>query len=225
MLKKILLTSIIVGSSVYAQEGVLEEYNTALKIGTLGVGIDVSRMVDKDIALRANINGLTYNRNDILDDVPYEGDIKLLTIGLLADYYPSESNFRLSAGVYYNNNNLSATATPGATETIEIGNNTYTGSDIGSMNTGMDFNALSPYIGIGWGNKPSKGNWSFSFDLGVLYQGAPNIDVEAVPNPLLPEAVKNQLAQDIEVERQNLESDLDKYRWYPVVMLGVSYTF
>jgi hypothetical protein len=197
-----------------------EETNVEMKAGTLGIGLDISKMLNEKLSLRANINGINYNRNEVLDDVNYDADLKLLTIGVLADYYPMENNFRISGGVYYNGNKLDATATP--TQSVTIGNQVYTAGQIGRLDTTVDFNKVSPYLGLGWGNKASKSGWGFSVDLGAMYQGSPNVTAKAVAN--IP-GLQTQLDQDVEVERKKIEDDMDSYRWYPVVMVGVTYTF
>jgi hypothetical protein len=197
-----------------------EESNVELKAGTFGIGLDVSKMVNDKVALRANINGIKYNRNEVLDDISYDADLKLLTIGVLADYYPMENNFHISGGLYYNGNKLDGTAVPA--QSVTIGNTTYTPGQIGRLDTTVDFNKVAPYIGIGWGNKASKSGWGFSIELGTLYQGSPNVTAKAVTT--IP-GLQAQLDQDVEVERKKIEDDMDSYCWYPVVMLGVNYTF
>ncbi len=200
-------------------------YNTAFKAGTLGIGMDISRMVTDKIGLRTNINGLRVNRSKNLDDISYDATLTLLTVGVLADYYPFDNSFRLSGGAYYNGNKLKGTATPASTESIDIGDHTYNGSEIGRLDTKVDFNKIAPYIGMGWGNKAVKKGWGFTLDIGALYQGSPTIYAKAVPNPSLPQATKDQIAADVEKERQQIKNDANDFKWYPVVMIGVNYTF
>ncbi len=200
-------------------------YNAALKVGTLGIGADISRMVTDKIGLRVNINGLRVNRAEDLDDVSYDATLTLLTVGVLADYYPFDNAFRLSGGAYYHGNKFEGTATPAATETIDIGDNTYTGAQIGRLDTKVDFNKFAPYLGMGWGNKAVEKGWGFTFDIGALYQGSPSVYAKAVPNAALPQATKDQIAADVEKERKQIEDDVTDYKWYPVVMIGVNYTF
>ena len=200
-------------------------YNADLKFGTLGVGVDVARAINDRFALRLNVNGLRYSRQETIDDVDYDGTISLLTVGGLVDYHPFTNAFRISAGAYYNGNKFSGTATPSATQTLNIGNNTYTGAEIGRLDAQVDFNKFAPYLGIGWGSDARQEGWGFSFDLGVMYQGSPQVDATAAINASLPAAVKQAILDDIEVEKQNIQDDVKNYKWYPVIMIGVNYTF
>ena len=224
MMKKGLIA--LVATQLLCAEVGVTPYNTALKAGSLGAGLDISNMVNDKVALRANINGLRINRNENLSDISYDGTLTLLTVGVLADYYPFETSFRLSGGLYYNGNKLEGTATPASGETIDLGDNNYIGvNQIGRVDAKIDFNKVAPYLGVGWGNKPTSGGWGFTFDLGVMYQGSPEVYANAVPNASLPQSVKDQIAVDVEKERKKIEDDASSYKWYPVLMLGVNYTF
>jgi hypothetical protein len=201
-------------------------YNVALKGGTLGAGLDISHMISNSFAIRANINGLSYNDTRDISDIDYDTDLNLLTVGLLGDYYPFENNFRLSAGVYYNDNHAEGTYTPTAGSSFEFGGNTYTSSQIGKIDTSADYDdTVAPYIGIGWGNKSNSSGWGFTFDVGALYQGSTQVHTDPTINPNLPTAIKNQIKADIEIERQEIEDDIKDYKWYPVIMIGINYSF
>jgi hypothetical protein len=80
-----------------------------------------------------------------------------------------------------------------------------------------DFNTLAPYVGFGWDN--SLGNnkrWLFGCNFGILYPGETDIKIKA-DDPIF--------RQSLERERQNLEEELDDYRYYHVIMLGIIYNF
>jgi len=207
------------------QSGEAVAYNVALKAGTLGIGMDFSRMISDKVGVRFNVNGIHVNRTEDLDDISYDATLDLLTVGALVDYFPFENAFRLSGGAYYNGNKFEGTATPSSTETIDLGFNTYTGDQIGEVKTNVDFQKFAPYLGLGWGNKSSEKGWGFTFDLGAMYQGSANVEATAVPNPLLPQVIQDQIATDIEQERLDIIEETDDYKWYPVIMIGVNYTF
>ena len=198
------------------------EYNAALKFGTLGIGVDVSHMFNDSFGVRLNINGLKYNDSRDLADITYDTDLNLFTAGLLADYYPLENNFRLSAGLYYNDNHIDGTGKY-ANGTIEIGDHTYNSNEIGSFNASADYdNNVAPYVGIGWGNKSTSSGWGFTLDVGALYQGSTQIHACVTNESTL---LKDQIDSDIEKERKKIEDDIKDYQWYPVVMIGVNYSF
>jgi len=111
---------------------------------------------------------------------------------------------------------------PRAGTTYDINGVSYSAAQVGNLRGNVDFNSIAPYLGIGWGNPfGSGGNWSFSCDLGVVFQGSPNVSL----------AADGQFADDpafqanLEAERRDLEDELDSYKYYPVVSLGVTYRF
>ena len=137
-----------------------------------------------------------------------------------SDYFPFGSGFRLSGGVVFNDNSIDATATTQATYTI--GNTTYTAAQVGSLTGSIDFDDVAPYIGIGWGNPFSKeSNWSFAIDIGVMYQGSPEASFTA--NGTL--ASNAAFLADLEREEQNLNDEMDEYKYYPVISCAVTYRF
>jgi len=197
-------------------------YNVALKLGTLGVGLDVSTAISDNLAVRFNVNGLKYNHVEEIDDIKYDGDFKPFTAGVLLDYFPLDNAFRLSGGAYYNGNKFIGTATPTATTNIEINGISYGVNDVGQLDTEITFDKIAPYIGIGWGNDTRTEGWGLSLDIGAMYHGTPKADLDVtVNNPLLEAQIKN----DVVAEKQELLDEIEKYKVYPVVMIGVNYTF
>ncbi len=200
-------------------------WDVSASVGTLGVGGNIAYYLNKKFDIRFNVNGFKLNRHSTISDIDYDVDARWLTAGALLDYHPFEGHFRLSAGLYYNGNKADGTARYTSTESFELGDHTYTGAEIGQVDAKVDFDHAAPYLGIGYDSISEKSHWGYTFDLGVLYQGSPHVSAVAHPNPTLPQAMKDQIAQDIEKERQDIENDVHKYRFYPVVSVGVKYTF
>ena len=222
------MLALALSNSMYAEEMMQEEKasNMGLKVGTLGVGVDFSTPVNETLSVRFNVNGASYSRKELVNNIDYDATLKLLTVGALLDYYPGENSFRLTAGAYYNNNKFDLVATPALTDKITIGGISYTGAEVGQVNANVTFNKIAPYIGLGWGNKPtSQKGWGFTFDLGAMYQGSAIASAEAIVNNTLPQLLKTQIVNDVEKERQKIEDDMGKYTWYPVIMIGANYTF
>ena len=203
---------------------------TTFKVGTLGAGIDLSIPMTETLNLRLSLNGLSYSVDDVEEDINYEGTAQLLTIGALLDYYPVEdSTFRLSGGVYYNGNKTEADAYPTGGD-YEINDVTYQADEIGSLSGLVDFDTVSPYVGLGWGGRSVEPGWGFSLDIGAMYHGEPNVSAEVtrgagIPNDAAGDAFYAQLEADVEAERLTIEEDASDFTIYPVIMIGVTYTF
>ncbi|GAA5786181.1 hypothetical protein [Chitiniphilus shinanonensis] len=196
-----------------------------IDLSTLGVGGELTHRLTDQFNLRLNLNGLQLNRSDTLDNVDYDADIRLFTAGIIGDWIIPDTRFRLSAGVFYNGNkaDLTSKANDG---TYRINGVTYDADDIGNLTGRVDFNRFSPYLGIGWGN-PVAGDdaLTFTFDLGVLYQGAAKLRLDANCDPDLPAAACQALQNDVEAERARAEDDIRDYRFWPVVKVGLNYRF
>jgi hypothetical protein len=196
--------------------------NIGFKAGTLGVGIEFSFPVSENFSLRINANGLSYDETEQSDDIEYTGTLQLSNIGLLGDYYPTDSSFRLTAGAYINNNQFEGRALPSSLIPIDLGNVSYGINDIGHLDTVVTFQPISPYIGIGFGNDTREKGWGFTLDIGAMYHGAPTAEVTAdIKNQYLRPIIERELKE----EKIDLEAKLADVQFFPVVMVGVNYTF
>lgn len=193
-----------------------------LKAGTLGAGGDVVVKITDSINARLGLQGFTYDINDTESGIEYDADIELFSGLLLADWFPFDSHFRISAGVLMNENEVNVTGKPEANQTFDINGTIYTSNQVGKLKGNTDFKTFVPYVGIGWGNPfHRESNWSVSFDIGVAYQGSADMNITATGT----------LANDptfrfnLEQERQELEDEADDFKYYPVISIGVTYKF
>jgi hypothetical protein len=188
------------------------------KIGTLGGGAELNLGIFENVNARLGFNGFKYKYNANSASVNYDFTMELLTVSAIADWYPFSGGFRTSGGVLFNNNSFSLAGKPTGS-TYTIGNTTYLAGDISSLQATMTFNKIAPYLGIGWGNPVAadKG-WGLVSDVGVVFQGAPRID-------LLASCVTNcaTFQADADAERVKLQNDLSKFKWWPVISVGISY--
>lgn len=196
--------------------------SVGLKAGTQGIGVDLSTPILPDtLNARLGASYLSYNRAYDSSNVHYDGTLKLKNLSALADYYPFHGSFRLTGGLSYNGNKFDVTAVPTGSQTYTINGNTYTAQNVGSMAGEVTWNKAAPYLGIGWGNPVgTHSGLTFMTDLGVMYQGPAKVSLAATGA-----AANPALANDVETARQQAQNDLSKYRWYPVLSLGLAYKF
>jgi hypothetical protein len=90
----------------------------------------------------------------------------------------------------------------------------------------MGFNKVSPYLGIGWSGQPKKQGFSFSTDIGIMFQGSPQTSVNA-PGTWKEQISGNPVtvAQVASDAQNQLNSDLSNFKYYPVISVGIGYTF
>lgn len=213
------LTVFLLGNSqVYAASSVA----AGAKVSTLGVGADLSMQVAPSLNARLGIQGFSYDTDGTESGVDYDVDLKLFSGLMTADWFPFQNGFRISAGLMANGNELDMDGRPRAGSTYEINGTSYNAAGVGSLHGNVDFNSVAPYLGIGWGNPFGPGgNWSFNCDLGVVFQGSPDVSLTA-DGPLASDPT---FQANLEAERRDLENELDKYKYYPLVSLGVTYRF
>jgi hypothetical protein len=198
----------------------LDEWALGFKSGTLGLGGELTTNLGPDMHLRGSIQWFDLSFGLEIDDIDYDVDLRLLNPMLALDWYPWSGDFRLSAGIVFNGSDLDVEAT--SNQPIQIGNRVYFPSDFGSLRGEGEFNDLAPYVGLGFGNPfLGDGRWGLTAEIGVAYIGSPNVSLRATgpfaDNPLL--------LADLAEEEEEIEDELDKWRFYPVLALTLYYRF
>ncbi len=185
----------------------------ALKAGTLGVGLELTHGLMPRASLRLGVNGYNYDFSATESGIDYDFELKLRTAALLLDWHPLGGSFRVTAGGFYNKNELTAHASG----TLAIGSNTYTNA---TADATVSFEKGAPYLGIGWGNAVAQGKrFDFGVDLGVLFQGSPDVALKAA-------AAGTPVNQaDVDQEEAELERELADFDKYYVMAFSVSYRF
>lgn len=210
----------LAASALLALPAQAADFGVSAQLGTTGVGLHLSTAIAENVNARVGVNFLNYNRSASTSGVNYDASLRLQTVDLLADWFPSGGNFRVSAGLVVNNNKVDATGKPAAGSTYTLNGNTYT---LGSLAGDVTFNKTAPYLGLGWGNTVRKDKgWSFVGDLGVIFAGTPRSNLQA--NGCTGAACAT-LANDLATENAKLQDDLKALKLFPVLRLGVGYAF
>jgi hypothetical protein len=191
------------------------------RVGLRGLGIDLTgRILDGYVNVRGGYNWLSVDYEAETDDVEYTIDADLTGYNAWVDYHPFKNHFRISAGAVFNGDGVDATAE--LADSTSIGGNDYTPEQVGTLVGAIKLtNDVSPYIGIGFGNAVARGQrWSFMFDIGVILQ-----EYEVTLGADGPIASVPQFQDDLAQEQADLQEELDKFKFYPVLSAGVSYQF
>jgi len=219
-IKLILTVALAAGLILSVPNARAADIAVAAKASTLGLGGEITaNVVPMLLNVRLQANGFRYNTTITKSQVTYDGKLRLLSVGAIADLYPFAGKFRVSGGLYYNGNKFDIIGKPGIGGTFTFNGITYTSAQVGAVNGTIDFNNFSPYLGIGWGDAISSGSpLGFSFELGALYQGKPSTSIsttKSVPG----------LSASIAAEKKKLDDSLKNFRFYPVIAVGVNWKF
>ena len=194
------------------------------RAGSNGLGAEIGVGLGSMFGVRANLLGGSLSRDETRSSIRYEGTLKLSNGSLLMDVHPFAGSFRLSAGAVFNNNRLDANGRADG-GTIDINGVNYPADAVGTLQAGVRWDRTNPYLGLGWGASPKASpGFFFSADLGAFYM-RPTATLTGTCGPALPAAACTQLQSDIRAEEQQFRDDVNKYKLYPVLSIGVGYRF
>jgi len=203
-----------------------DEWAVGTSASTLGLGLEITKPINNQFNMRFGINKYADTLSREIDQVKYEANLSLQTVAVNTDWHPFTGGFtrglRLTGGLMINNNEISGTATPA--ENFTIGGQDYSklvGTDI-TVNTRIGFKKIAPYLGFGY-DKVSKHHRGLSLtaDFGILFQGRPEIDTPTVSNDI--NGLVNQA--DLDKEVSIFEEDLEDFKIWPVLAIGLNYQF
>lgn len=209
----ILLAALTLGGNAAASD-----FWLGAKVGTLGLGLEGTWRPLKWMDVRVGGNAFTYTDSGSQAGINYDADLKLSTYYATANLRFPVSPFRLTGGLYANQNEILMVSTD--SPTFDIGGNVFTSADVGTLTSETSFNSTSPYLGAGF-DFTVFGKVGMNLDFGVLWQGDPKVSLSST----------GLLANDptflaaLEQERQELEDEVDVLKAYPVVSLGFNFNF
>jgi len=218
-----LLAATAAVSLLSSPTAVLADTSLGIRAGTLGGGVELSHAFSRRTGVRLNVDSYNLTQTDTHDSIQYDMKLKLQTASLLGDWFPFAGNFRISAGAMFNGNKFTLKGQPTGGSYI-INGVTYNVLDVGSFDATVDFKKAAPYFGIGYG-RPINSGLSLIFDLGVMFQGSPRSKIDVTCGALTLPAQCTALQNDAAAEQSRLDESLHNFKYYPVVSLGLAYTF
>jgi hypothetical protein len=189
------------------------------QVSTLGAGAEISLPLGERFGLRIGGNVIDLSLGHAIDGVDYDTDVDFKSVGLVLDWYPGPDGFRLSAGMRLDGNRLRLSALP--TQPVRLGSTTYGPAQVGRLDATVGFAQVAPYAGVGWQGTLVDGRLLVGVDVGVLYQGSPDVRLSAAGTA----AGSAQFQADLESQRQGIANNLGPLRFFPVVALTLTYRF
>jgi len=207
-----------------------------VKFSTLGVGIDVATPLARKFNVRGGFNMMRYTQGITNSGIHYDGHLQFQSAEAHLDWFPIWG-LHVSPGLlFYNGNQITGTASVPGGQTFSVGGTTYE-SDPATPVTGtakLDFVKVSPTIMVGVGNLiPRSGrHYSFLFEVGAAYQGSARVALNLAGNVCDTSGMNCQaissdatVQANIQAQQVKLQNDVNPYRFYPVISLGVGFNF
>jgi len=204
------------------------DLNIAIRGGTLGGGGEVTTGLGENIDARFGVNYLRFSFHSTISNIDYEMEPEFKNGSLLLDWYPFSGAFKITGGIFLNNNEISVTGTARSEMLPAELSPLAPLADSVTINGTVEFNTLAPYAGIGWNsNSEQEQGWGVAFEMGVLFQGSPKVNELYIigPEAFADYSSRPEIVAALELERKAIEDDLDKFQYYPVATLMLNYTF
>ena len=202
----------ILAAALAAAAGSAQAGGIGVRAGTTGVGVDLGGDVIPTLGWRLGLSGMNVNTDIDTSDVRYDAKAKILTGSLLLDWSPL-GPFRISGGFMPHRNKIDLTGQPSGGGSFPAGSSLN-----GEVKPDKSF---APYLGVGYGNVWTKGV-NFYFDLGVMFQGSPQVSLSVNCGPSEGTPGCTQARNEVEAERQRVQDKVDKYKYYPVANIGLT---
>ncbi|VWC91080.1 hypothetical protein BLA39750_01893 [Burkholderia lata] len=208
--------AVMCAASAHAQEIYLQG-------GTQGVGIGAAVSFNSMLGAHADFNAIDLSHDFTVAGNRYQDDLKLRQGGLYADIFPWRgSGFRATLGLRFNDDDLRGVSVP-TNGTYVFGGKRYPAMPGMYAVAEARYPTVMPYFGIGYGHRPASKGLGFVADLGVAY-GIPKCSYTLSPELAAAAGpAKSQVLASSGLD--SLQQVMSRYRWYPVLQIGISYRF
>ncbi|HEY1256077.1 MAG TPA: hypothetical protein VGF01_14980 [Terracidiphilus sp.] len=217
----------------------------------MGVNLQASTNLNRYLNLRGTGNFFNYTDSNIsTNGFNLNGKVNFATAGASLDIFPFPNHgLRVSPGViFYNQNGISATATPQPDKSFSLNGYDYypdaatEATDPFQVNANLALNTNKEAFTLttGWGNVIPRrhqdqvfSHLTFPFEIGAAFTGVPTINMT-----LQGFACDKNGANCVDMSTQNTDpnsnlnlqlakwrSDLNPLKVYPIFSFGVSYSF
>jgi hypothetical protein len=223
-MKNLTSKSALVMLALLACNSASADFGVGMKVGTLGLGLEGRWSALPWLDVRLGVNSYEYDDNGSQAGVNYDATFSLDTFYATGNFRFPLSPFRVTAGVVSNGNEFVMASQDTGGLSFDIGNDTFSAADVGTLQSITSFSGTAPYVGVGY-DFEIFGKVGLNLDFGVLWQGEPDVTLEATGLATAPPAVQTALAAELENERLELEDEMSDFKAWPVISLGFVYNF
>jgi outer membrane cobalamin receptor len=188
-------------------------------VGSDGYGVDAIVALSRRLGVRGTV-GLptTVTLDEEATATPYDLEVPLGASSVRLDVHPWAGRLRLSGGVALPRSPYELRAKEAAT--YDVGGVVYEAGEVTRLGGTASFRGVAPYLGIGWGSPVfGKRRFGFSLDVGVTFQGEPEVALSATGSAVGEPRFLENLAR----ETEDVAGALRGWRTYPVISLSLAY--
>jgi hypothetical protein len=206
-----------------------------IKADSLGPGVELATPLSRRLNLRATANIFNFRYPFNVDGINYGAEFHFHSGQIAADWFPFHGAFHISPGILYFHNTIAATASVAAGQPFQLSDTSYINSvdDPVSGSASITYaHNIAPTLTIGMGNLiPRTGrHFSVPFEVGVAYLGAAQMAVNLAGTACTTQGCFNAATDpdtqsSLRQEVLDLNNDLAKFKFYPIISLGFGYRF
>ena len=232
--------------------GPLSRVGIGADISPLGIGIKSAVVLSEDYDARILINFFNYDSGSFeIEGYRADAKLHLFSVGGALDAYPHNSVWRLSAGLLvHNGNNISMSSEVAPGTSFKVDGQTYysanpnpaTGATpaMGSGVLGLDARQPEFFVSGGFGRfiPRSDRHWSFPSEFGVIFMGAPTINISTSGWVCTDEAqtqcsnissstnpISIEFNNALQAQEAKWRNSLSSFSIYPMFSYSVVYSF
>ena len=189
-------------------------FGIGARVGTLGLGGEAAVELTERIVVRGGLGLTPFEPSATFDDI----DVTLT----LPTWYNAGVDLYLNGAVRIGGGMLFKADDPELTGTFnqpqDVGGQTFTPAEIGTLKGVIDSSDSVPYVLIGFGRHTSPGVGLF-LDLGVAFLGDPEVTLTSEGGTLSNDPT---MRSALDQEAQDFEDDMKAYlRYWPILSLGL----
>jgi hypothetical protein len=205
-------------SAAAASPAAAQAAGLGIRAGTLGLGADVAIGLGERIVARGGV-GMT----------PIDPEVRFSEIDVTAElptWYNLGLDFYLNGALRIGGGVLLKPSDPTLrgvfTQDQEIGGQTFTPDEIGTLTGVVESRGRAPFVLIGFGNHTAAGTGLY-VDFGVAFLGEPQFELDAIGGTL-DTAPGSALRNALDQEEQEFEDDAGAHlRFWPILNLGLRF--
>lgn len=207
-----------------------------VKVSTLGAGIEVATPLTRKFNVRGGFNMMRLNHTFTNNGIQYNGQLQFQSAEAHLDWFPI-GGIHVSPGLlFYNGNQITANATVPGGQDFSVGGTSYQSDSVTPVaGTGkLNFMKTAPSLMVGVGNLiPRNGrHYSFMFEVGAVYEGSARVALNLTGNVCDTSGLNcrsisgdSTVQANVQAQQVKIQHDVNPYRFFPVVSLGVGFNF